>query len=45
MTTLLGASVDVSLSLSLAGVEAGALENDVDVELAPGQVSWRSASL
>ena len=35
---LLGASVDVGLSLSLAGVEAGALENDVDVEVAPRQV-------
>ena len=35
---LAGASLDVSLSLSLAGVEAGALENDVDVEVAPRQV-------
>ena len=35
---LLGASVDVGLSLSLAGVEAGALENDVDVKVAPRQV-------
>ena len=35
---LLGAGVDVSLSLSLGGVETGALENDVDVEVAPGQV-------
>ena len=41
---LLGASVDVGLSLSLAGVEAGALENDVDVEVAPRQVV-ASASL
>ena len=29
---LLGASVDVSLGLGLGGVEAGALEHDVDVE-------------
>ena len=35
---LLGAGVDVSLGLGLGGVEAGALEDDVDVELAPGQV-------
>ena len=28
----------MGLSLSLAGVEAGALENDVDVEVAPRQV-------
>jgi hypothetical protein len=35
---LLGASVDVSLGLGLGGVEAGALEHDVDVEVAPRQV-------
>ena len=35
---LLGASVDVGLSLLLAGVEAGALEHDVDVEVAPRKV-------
>jgi hypothetical protein len=35
---LLGASVQVSLSLCLGGVEAGALEDDVDAELAPRQV-------
>ena len=35
---LLGASVDVGLSLLLAGVEAGALEHDVNVEVAPRKV-------
>ena len=35
---LLGASVDVGLSLLLGGVEAGALEHDVDTELAPREV-------
>ena len=35
---LAGASLDVSLSLSLAGVEAGALQNDVDAQLAPGAI-------
>ena len=35
---LLGASVDVGLSLLLAGVEAGALEDDVNAELAPREV-------
>ena len=38
MTTLLGAGVDVSLSLGLAGVEAGALEDNVHAQLAPGQI-------
>ena len=28
----------MSLSLSLAGVEAGALQNDVDAQLAPGAI-------
>ncbi len=36
---LLGAGVDVSLGLGLGGVETGALEDDVDVKLAPGQLS------
>ncbi len=36
---LLGAGVDVGLSLFLLGVEAGALEHDVHAELAPGQIS------
>ena len=35
---LLGAGVDVSLSLSLGGVETGALQNNVDTQLAPGQL-------
>ena len=35
---LLGASLDVSHALLLAGVEAGALQNDIDVQLAPGSV-------
>ena len=35
---LLGASVDVSLGLGLRGVEAGALEDDVDIKVAPRQV-------
>ena len=35
---LLGAGVDVGLGLGLGGVEAGALEDDVDVEIAPRQV-------
>jgi len=35
---LAGASLDVGLSLSLAGVEAGALQNDVDAQLAPGAI-------
>ena len=35
---LAGASVDVSLSLGLAGVEAGALQNNVNAQLAPGQI-------
>src|SRR5699024_6780762 len=33
---LLGASSDVSHALVLAGVEAGALQDDIDVQLAPG---------
>ena len=36
---LLGAGVDVSLSLGLAGVEAGALQDHVHAQLAPGQLS------
>ena len=32
---LAGASLNVSLGLSLAGVEAGALQNDIDAQLAP----------
>ena len=35
---LLGAGVDVSLGLGLGGVEAGALEHDVNVQGFPGQV-------
>src|SRR5699024_855091 len=35
---LLGASIDVSHALVLAGVEAGALQNDVNVQLAPGAI-------
>ncbi len=35
---LLGACVDVSLSLRLGGIEAGALENDVDVKIFPRKV-------
>ena len=35
---LLGAGVDVGLRLRLAGVEAGALEHDVDIQLAPRQL-------
>ena len=35
---LLGAGVDVGLALFLAGVEAGALQHDVHVQLAPGAV-------
>jgi len=35
---LAGAGVDVSLSLGLAGVEAGAFEDDVHAQLAPGQL-------
>ena len=35
---LAGASLNVSLGLSLAGVEAGALQNDVDAQLAPGAI-------
>ena len=35
---LAGACVDMRLSLGLAGVEAGALEDDVNAELAPGQI-------
>ena len=34
---LAGACVDMSLCLCLAGVEAGALEHDVNAQLAPGQ--------
>ena len=36
---LAGASVDVGLGLRLAGVEAGALEHDVNAQLAPRQLS------
>ena len=36
---LAGACVDMRLCLGLAGVEAGALEDDVNAELAPGQIS------
>ncbi len=36
---LLCAGLDVSLSLSLAGVEARALENNVNLQLAPRQLS------
>ena len=35
---LLGAGIDVSLSLSLGGVETGALQDDVNTQLAPGQL-------
>ena len=35
---LLGASVDVGLALRLGGVEAGALQNNVHADLAPGQI-------
>ena len=35
---LLGASSDVSHGLLLAGVEAGALQNDIDAQLAPGAI-------
>ena len=35
---LLGASLDVSHALLLAGVEAGALQNDINVQLAPGSI-------
>ena len=35
---LLGASLDVSHALGLAGVEAGALQHDVDAQLAPRAV-------
>ena len=35
---LLSASLQVSFALFLAGVEAGALQNDVHVQLAPGAV-------
>ena len=41
---LAGAGLDVSLSLSLAGVEAGALQNDVDAQLAPGADRQRPSS-
>ena len=36
---LAGAGVDMSLSLRLAGVEAGALQHNVHAQLAPGQLS------
>ena len=36
--TTLRRQLDVGLSLSLAGVEAGALQNDVDAQLAPGAI-------
>ena len=35
---LLGASIDMGLALGLGGVEAGALQNDVDAQLLPGQI-------
>ncbi len=35
---LAGAGVDMSLGLSLAGVETGALQNHVNTQLAPGQL-------
>ena len=35
---LLGAGVDVRLGLGLGGVEAGALQHDVNLQLLPGQV-------
>ena len=35
---LLGAGIDVSLSLSLGGVETGALQDNVNTQLAPGQL-------
>ena len=35
---LLGASLDVSHALLLAGVEAGALQNDIDIQLAPRSI-------
>ena len=36
---LAGACVDMSLCLCLAGIEAGALQHDVNAQLAPGQLS------
>ena len=42
---LLGASVDVSLSLSLGSVETGALQDNVDTQLAPGQLGSVSLSV
>nr|DAI72248.1 MAG TPA: hypothetical protein [Bacteriophage sp.] len=36
---LLGAGVDVSLSLCLGGIEAGTFQNHIDSQLAPGQLS------
>ena len=42
---LLGAGVDVSLSLGLAGEEAGALQNNVYTQLAPGQLSGVGVSV
>ena len=42
---LLSACVDVSLSLSLGAVEAGALQDNVDTQLAPGQLGSVSLSV
>ncbi len=36
---VLCARIDVSLSLRLGGVEAGALENDVDIKIFPRKIS------
>ena len=36
---LAGACVDMSLCLCLAGIEAGALQHNVNAQLAPGQIS------
>ena len=36
---LLCAGIDVSLSLSLGGVETGTFQNNIDTQLAPGQLS------
>ena len=35
---LLGAGIDMSLALSLGGVETGALQHNVNADLAPGQI-------
>ena len=42
---LLGAGVDVSLSLGLGSVETGALQDDVNIQLTPGQLGSVSLSV